>query len=455
MITSSRTRPPARWRLPKSAVELQRGAAALALATLLLCGCDPRPAAAEGAAAAATTAYTHVKTFATIGAEHTQRDAANYEYGIQTSYAQAASWVTWAATDDRFAKAIHAHGMKTTFYADPHRISRGGFPMRDAIPTAETAYFHTCDGRRVQTSFDGSVAQYVGDPASPALASYFNDYIDERMRATGGSYDAVWEDDAGPLSEFYQPFSAPFASCWYPGDVKYNAAQRAFDARSHLPVIFENLANHRGLKMSSSVDLIDTPNVIAGLLEYCFAFGSEGRAKEFGADWKTEENTAIAVTARAHRMLFCFNYPSSAETPTAIDARGYILASFLLTFDPERSVLAEQAGGPSGLTVEPEAALVPLQPAIPTPVDIDGLRTSSGAYAREYRACYEAGTLAGPCAIVVNPNRFPVLFPYRGYTRTMTISGRGIVPGLDDGRIGFGGPPGLVLPAQGWAIAFR
>ncbi len=335
---------------------------------LLLAACDPRAGAAQASVAPdPTIAALHVKTLGLVGAEHTARNAAEYEFGISASYAEAARWLTWAATDDRYARAIHAAGIKTTFYVDPHRISANGFPMAHAVPTDESAYEHNCDGSRVRTSYNDKLVQEIGNPASPALAAFFNGYIDTHQRATGNSYDAVWEDDAGPLSEFYQPFVQPLPGCWYPGDARYNDAQRAFDAKAHLPVIFENLANHHGSTVSQSAALVGSPNVIAGLLEFCFANGyggADARAKEAGDIWTVEENTALQVIAE-RRMLICYAYPSSAATPAAYDQRGYILASLLLAYDPDESVLAEQVTTPSGLPVEPEMTFVPREPADP------------------------------------------------------------------------------------------
>jgi hypothetical protein len=428
---------------------------------LLLAACDPRAQAAAAGTAPPPPSInqTHVLTFGLIGGEHAPQNTSAYEYGIAATYAQTAPWLTWAATDDRFAARIHAAGMKTTLYVDPHRLSANGFPMLHALPTDESAYYHNCDGSRVHTSYNGTLQQFVGDPASPALQAFFNGYLDTHQNATNHAYDAVWEDDAGPLSEFYQPFVQPLPGCWYPGDARYNAAQRAFDAHTHLPVIFENLANHHGSTVSQSAGLVGSPNVIAGLLEFCFANGyggTDARAKEAGEIWSVEENTALQVIAE-RRMLICYNYPSGAATPQAYDQRGYILASLLLAFDPQETVMGEAVATPSGVPVEPETAFVPLQPVLPAPQTVDGLRTATGAYAREYRACYLRGTLAGPCAVVVNPSPLlPVPFPYRdGYTRTLQISGRGVIDGVDDGKVTFGGPPGLLVPPRGWVIAVR
>jgi hypothetical protein len=155
-------------------------------------------------------------------------------------------------------------------------------------------------------------------------------------------------------------------------------------------------------------------------------------------------------------MFLCYDYPGGSESPAAIDQRGFIDASFLLTFDPEQSVLAEAVDTPSGVPVEPEMEIVPREPVVPTPSSIDALRTPSGAYAREYRACYIAGKLAGGCAVVVNPNAdVPVRFPFRGYTRTIQLRGRGVIAGLDDGLLAFGGAPAELIPPRGWVLALR
>jgi len=430
-----------------------------ALVALALVACDPRVDAAPLAPAEPAEVPLHVKTLGFVGAEHGIRDAATYRFGIAASYAQAASVLTWAVTDDRYVRAVHAAGMHTTFYTDPHRLSPSGFPMAQTIPADERAYYHNCDGSRVRTSYDGTLTQNVGDPASPALLAFWNGYIDAHQRATGDAYDAVWEDDAGPLNEFYQPFDTPLPGCWYPGEARYDDAQRAFDARAHLPVIFENLANHHGAQISGSAALVGAPNVIAGLLEFCFANGYGGRdprAKEGGTIWTVEQETVLRVLGE-DRMLVCYDYPSGAASASAYDQRGYILASLLLTYDAALSVLAEQVATPSGVDAEPESALVPLEPVAAQPASIAALRTATGAYAREYRACYLRGRPLGACAIVVNPNEHaPVLFPFRaGYTRTLRISGRGAIAGIDDGAIAFGGAPGALVEPLGWVIAIR
>jgi hypothetical protein len=432
--------------------------AALALA---LAACGPRIAAARDDAPAAVPASVplHVMTLGFVGAEHGVRDAATYRFGIAASYAQAASVLTWAITDDRFAPAVHAAGMHTAFYTDPHRLSPNGFPMAHAVPGDERAYYHNCDGSRVRTSYDGTLTQNVGDLASPALLTFWNAYIDAHQRATGAAYDAVWEDDAGPLGEFYQPFDTPLPGCWYPGDARYADEQRAFDAHAHLPVIFENLANHHGAHVSDAVALVAAPNVVAGLLEFCFANGYGGRdarAKEAGTIWRVEEETVVRVIAE-RRMLICYDYPSGAADAAAYDQRGYIAASFLLTFDPRWSVLAEQVETPSGVDAEPESAFVPLDPVRAAPQSIEDLRTATGAYAREYRACYLHGRLLGGCAIVVNPDaHLPVFFPFRdGYRRTLRIAGRGAIAGIDDGTIALGAAPATLVAPLGWVIALR
>lgn len=400
---------------------------------------------------------THVKTFAEIGPERSARDTANYDYGILASYAQAALWVSWAATDDRYARQLRMLGIKTVFYVDPHRLSPSGFPMAQTIPSDETAYYHSCDGTRVHTSYNGRSTQYVGNPASPALNAFFDRYVREHARVGDEpNYDAVWEDDAGPLSEFYQAFVEPLPGCWYPGDVAYMRELSAFQRHSPLPILMENLANWHGAHPSKAIDLLDNPNVIGGLLEFCFSATSHARAKESGTAWLVQQETALRVIAEEHKQFFCFNYLDGGDDAASIDRRGYVFASFLLSYDPTLSVLAEQVATPSGVSVEPEAAFVPLQPVVPTPRDPSALRTQHGAYAREFRACSIHGTPVGRCAIVVNPSAFGMAaFPYPGkYKHTLRIEGRGAIEGIDTGRITIDpAAPPAALPPRGWVIA--
>jgi hypothetical protein len=133
------------------------------------------------------------------------------------------------------------------------------------------------------------------------------------------------------------------------------------------------------------------------------------------------------------------------------------MAAFLLTFDPDESVLAEQVTTPSGVPVEPEMTFVPLDPVLPAPPAIDGLRVDGGAYLREYRACYLRGVPVGACAVAVNPSALvPAVFPHRdAYRRTLQIGGRGVVEGIDDGTISYGGAPAPLIAPRGWVIALH
>jgi hypothetical protein len=100
----------------------------------------------------------------------------------------------------------------------------------------------------------------------------------------------------------------------------------------------------------------------------------------------------------------------------------------------------------------PETQLVPLQPRA-TPRSVADLRTASGIYQRAYGACYLAGSPQGPCVVAVNPDAQAHPLNLTGYTRTLQISGGGVLDG-GTARVAAPGPPGT-LGALSAVVAFR
>jgi hypothetical protein len=156
--------------------------------------------------------------------------------------------------------------------------------------------------------------------------------------------------------------------------------------------------------------------------------------------------------AQQHKLFMCYSSNLSTAS-TAIAARLYVYASFLLTYDLGTSLIWEYFQTASWYTVEPESQLVALSPAVATPSTISGLRQSTGVYARKYGACYLAGRLVGACAVVVNSDNVSShRFPFTGYHHTLALHGGGI---LDGGTVATNGaaPPSNLAPISA-VIAF-
>ncbi len=354
----------------------------------------------------------------------------------------AAAYLTWAQVSASNANAASGAGMKTQLYADPNREAVGD-PL---YTTNEAAYAHDCSGNRVYDTYNGTVTQYVTDPSSAAAQANFASYVSNVVSQS--HYDAVYEDDAGPLSAYapYTPFSA--MPCGY-SDAAWLAGGIAINAAPPVPVIFNGLSGLNGHAVSLALGLLATGNALGANFEHCYS--DDGTPKMTGWLWQAIENSELQVLAQ--RKLFECQLRDSSSAAASTDARLYAYASFLLTYDPKNAVFWEEYATPSGLHVLPESQLVALNPLAPAPGDVSGLLASGGTYGRQYADCYVAGTFAGPCAVVVNPDsQLAHPFPYPQYGHSLVLSGSGV---LDGGTISTQGPaPGATLAPSEAAIVF-
>lgn len=359
---------------------------------------------------------THVMTMDFLGAP----------WGSATvGAAAAAPFLSWAETGPSSSLAIHATGIHTQLYVDPNRT----LPSSPMYGSTEAEFAHDCNGNRVTTSLSGQTL-YVMDVTSSALQSQFQ----QVTGSTGGTYDAVYEDDAGPLSAFteYATFSA--MPCNY-SDSEWIAGGEALNATSSLPVIFNGLADTGTQTVAPSIQFLSGSNTLGGARESCYT--STGIAKEDGALWASVEDTEIDVASQ-HKIFECFaNGPGTSGSET--DSRLYVYASFLLTYDPNTSMLWERYSTPSGFDVNPETGLVALDPVISEPSNVSTLQQPGGSYARQYGQCYLRGQFVGPCAVVVNPNNgLSPIFPFPQYTHTLVLNGSDV---MDGGTVSTNGPP--------------
>jgi hypothetical protein len=264
--------------------------------------------------------------------------------------------------------------------------------------------------------------------------------------AARGKFNAIYEDDAGPLSEdVYTPFSA--MPCSYT-DAAWLTAGVAINQVSSLPVIFNGLDALNGHSVSESIGLLASTNTIGGNYEHCYS--DDDTAKMSGWLWQAIENSELEVGAQ-NRLFECqLRNTSTASSQT--DERIYALASFLLTYNPATSILWEAFATPSGFHVQPEAQLVVLDPVGSVPSTIASLAQNGGTYGRQYAQCYIAGKFVNSCAIVVNSDTLAHPNPFPQYTHTLTLSGGGI---LDGGTMSTTGPAApSSIPADEAAIVF-
>jgi hypothetical protein len=374
---------------------------------------------------------THVQTMDYLGGVNGTR---------AITWAAAAPYLTWAETSAADSVAIHGAGIKTMFYIDANRTEAG-----DALNTTdETTYAHDCNNARVTDMYNGSVTQYVMNPASPSMQALFA--ADVASVAALGTFDAIFEDDAGALSAYstYAPFSA--MPCNY-SDAAWIAGGLALDAAPPIPVLFNGLSGLAGHGISMSTALLSGANVLGGDYEGCYSAGNQ--LKMGGWLWSTIEDSELYTVSQG-KAFECLQIDENTAS-TQTDARLYAYASFLLSYDPSRDVLWELGGTPSGFHVFPESSLVALQPKTPEPTDVSSLLLTGGAYGREYGACYIRGAFVGPCAVAVNPSSAPVAFPFVQYQHSVVLSGADV---LEGGTISTSGTVPTTLGATEAAIVF-
>ena len=359
------------------------------------------------------------------------------------AYSTVAHYLTWAETGTPDASAIAAAGIKTMLYTNPNRTTPG---VGDELYTTDDSTFaHTCTSGRLYDSKDG-VTEWVMNPSSGNLRTLYAGYV--RQKQALAHFDAVFEDVAGPLSEFepYDPFKPGYPcsytdSAWIDGEI-------GLAHSSPLPVFANSLSGLNGHSPSLSLALLNDSNTIGATFEECYSWTNQKKAPTWY--WAAIENTEIAM-AEKHKLFQCLaedTYSAGSE----VDARRYLYASFLLTYDPNTSIYRNEFATASGVHVMPEAELVPLSPVVTEPTAIGALEQPGGTYARKFNACYLRRSYAGPCAVVVNPSYNTQSFPFTTYHHTLTFSGGGA---LDGGSVSIDGPaPPSSLPPLEAEIVF-
>lgn len=365
-------------------------------------------------------------------------------YGTRSvTPATAARVLTWAQTSVADSDAISAAGIKTQVYEDPNR-----WATTEAMyaGSTESMFAHTCNGGRITSLYHG-LTRYVTNPASTSLQSHYRTFV--ANQTAGHHVDAIFEDDAGPLSGYapYTPFS-PSMPCSYT-DSAWVTGAMALDNAVGLPVITNGLNSLNGHNPSVMTTALAARNIMGGVYEHCYSDNSTTKVHSWA--WTAIENTQL-IALHDGKQFWCMARNTNAAY-TQIDPRIWVLASFLMTYDPNKSVFFEEFGTASGLSVMPESKLVALNPTTPLPSTVDGLKTSTGTYAREFGACYIGGSAVGGCAVIVNddstvshPNPFGTK-----YRHTIALSGNGILDGGTVSAAG-GAPPSSIPPIKAYVV---
>ncbi|MGB6985771.1 MAG: hypothetical protein WBD74_07350 [Candidatus Aquilonibacter sp.] len=356
------------------------------------------------------------------------------------TFSQAAPYVSWAQSAVANATALHNLGIHVQVYEDPNR-TEAGEPMDTSD---QTTYAQSCSGVDITDQYNGAT-QYVMNPSSSDMQTLFRNTVANQIGSN--PVDAIFADDSGPLSEYESTFS-PSLPCNYT-DAAWLSGGIALDNASPVPVIFNGLSVLDGESPSESLGLLAGSNTIGGNFESCYSGSSI--AKSDGWLWQTTENTELDVTGE-NKLFWCMTY-NTTSAASETDVRLYVLASFLMTYNPTDSILWERFSTTSGLHVMPESGLVALDPLVAAPSNVSSLQQSGGAYGRQFGQCYMNGAFVGPCAVAVNPNSgAQAIFPFPQYQHTLVLSGSDV---LDGGTAATNGPPPpTYLPADGEAIVF-
>lgn len=355
----------------------------------------------------------------------------------------AAPYMTWAQTSPAYAGRLRSAGMKVSVYTMWWRNYSSDTPTAgyyDLKPGGAhaAAEVKTCTGAVAHDSTYGG--GYEADARSSATVGHANVVLNSVLPAYGGQYDALFSDDTGALYGMPTP-------CGYT-DAGYKTATNAVDTAIGKRMFINTLG--AGTSAVGQVGYTTASTVIGAMCESCYAYWTtvSGVKKDFprtGGAWTDTENAEALMVSR-HKIFWDYaRAVGTASTSTAL--RNYIYTSFLLTYDPNYAMLQEAFTTPSKFEVFPETGLVPMSP-VTTSTSVASYHRSTGAYMREFGACYYRGVNKGRCAVVVNPSASAsVTVPTTAYSHSMVLSGNGV---LDGGAVSFAGArPGSLGPAHG------
>ncbi|HXW76609.1 MAG TPA: hypothetical protein VEJ20_04290 [Candidatus Eremiobacteraceae bacterium] len=345
--------------------------------------------------------------------------------------AQAAVWLTWVMSSVNDSAGFQAAGIQTMYYTQPNRQAVGG----PEYTSDTTTFAHDCNGNLI---YDTKInpEEYLMQPSSTHLGQLWQANVQLETVTDGGQFNAIYEDLTDTtiyMNTVPCDFEQTQWSAWSNSLTDYITS-------IGYPVIYNGLEAFGGTKTAPTVSATIAMNssTAGGMAEGCYSHTGKFQPV-FEPDWSVMEDTEIQM-GEADKLFFCRNMDTEGAKTAATGPRIYSYASFLLTYHLKSSVYADSYETPDNFEELPEIELVPTGPVQSVPTDISGLEQTGGSYARQFSDCYLAGNYVGPCAVVVNPNKNTVPWPYPAseYTHTLVVSGQDI---YDGGTISTTGPP--------------
>jgi hypothetical protein len=360
---------------------------------------------------------------------------------MSTSPSVYAPYLTWAYTKGDRNGITRAAGIKTVLYTSPIMPNHSSYELNELSSSYAAARATTCAGS-VITTWSGY--GLLSDPTKSTTTAYFQNVVNHAIAEDEASnpgyshpWDLIYVDNDGPL------YGASATPCNY-NAYTWGTAQDTALASTGQKFIVNSLSVADG-DVATYVHRLSGSAVEGGEFEECF----------MSSLWASEEDAQLQAIALLKSQgkpggagFWCYADNTSALGSSSIAQRMYVYASFLLSYDPNYSVFQESFSTPSTFKVFPETGFVPLNP-VTTPTGVSGLATSTGAYMREYNACYYRGSYLGKCEIVVNPSTTSYVGVPNplGMHHSMVLSGGGV---LDGGSASFsGGVPSSIGPKSG------
>lgn len=377
-----------------------------------------------------STTMNHILTWLIIGAPGgTQK----------VSPDQVSQWVDYTMTKQADSVIAHALGMKTIFYTDPNRVGKGDLMYTND----ESTFAHDCSNKRISVL---TKSKFLMDVHSHHLWSLWPWAATIMMGwGGGGVYDFVFEDTADSVSEL----KLSGMPCNF-DQTDWTNNTNKLDSKLGYTIIYNGLSHVPKGTESPAPAFYLNPTAFGGMAEDCYV-GRSPSGYHLALNWMGMENTEIGMQ-QTGKLFICH---ADAYTPanTSMALRTYFYASVLLSYDPNSTIINTEFLTPSGVTIMPEAQLVPMSPLVPTPSAIEGLMQPSGVYGREYADCYLAGTDIGACAVAVNsnkPTKQTLAFPWpTKYHHTLKMYGKGV---YDGGTVSITGPAPPANMAGGTAV---
>ncbi|HET7814025.1 MAG TPA: hypothetical protein VFL13_06600 [Candidatus Baltobacteraceae bacterium] len=369
-----------------------------------------------------------------------------------------ARYVNWVYTGisggTDWIAAYNNAGVNTTTYISVWRnYSDNGVAYTDIAPGGAHAAAEAtdCTGNPLTT---GTV--YLNDPRTGAVSLGHVNYVTHLLSS---EYTALFEDNAAVIGGVEGlPCGYLYNGNFIPATNSINS--QVTNSAGKTALLFVNTINGWWIDNDGPAGWVDATslsapaNVLGLECEQCYLRHTQGisNGKLIGATWMSMENAEIAMVQKQKIFWSYANSTCAAgDTALALDQRMYEYASALLSYDPAYLMFQECfASTPSNFLIMPETQLVPEMPTVTATSSVLSYLVNGNLYARQFAACYYAGALVGPCAVLINPSATTYAIPsniYIAYTNSVILQGTGL---LDGGTLLFTGTkPASVGPYSG------